>query len=352
MINTNEDTANSQYHLMDLFEDKNVPSVWMLSLDVTAQAANKKPTNIKRVERSGRVNSTKVIVTYNKTTQQEAYSPHVLKHKNHYNEYMPEISPLHNTNPTATVPVKKSQSFFSINLMSYLKPLIVSLVIFALFSGYLYYRRGFYDLYIMNKIFAGISAVLMGSVLLLGPVSRMFDRFDGLLKYRKQIGILAFYWALAHSVASYFFLEKSFPRAYFVIPQNKPFIFGLVGIVLLTILFIFSANFLKTWITPKRWWPLQYWGIRIAFVAVALHVFVMKYKGWIEWYKNGGSSTLQHPEIPGLGMLVGYFIAMVFIIRIAEALNATLGKIVTYISIPLLAWIYILTFIWGMQFLP
>ncbi len=88
--------------------------------------------------------------------------------------------------------------------------IVIGVLFFVGLSVYLYYRRGYYDVYIANKIFAGTSAILLGIVLLLGPLSRAYDRFDRWLKYRKEIGIIAFVLALTHSITSFFFLtEKS-----------------------------------------------------------------------------------------------------------------------------------------------
>lgn len=100
----------------------------------------------------------------------------------------------------------------------------------------------------------------------------------------------------------------------------------------------------------KRWWEFQYWSVRVAFVVIALHVFVMKFPGWIDWYKKGGDSKLVHPEWPGLGLFIGWYILFVFLIRIFEAIHPTLGKWASYIGITLLALIYVSTFVWGSQF--
>src|SRR3989344_6781103 len=88
----------------------------------------------------------------------------------------------------------------------YIMALAISAPIFAALSVYLFYRRGYYDLYIANKVFAGAAAVLLGIVLLIGPLSRWFSVFDRYVPYRKAIGIVAFFLALAHAVVSFWFL--------------------------------------------------------------------------------------------------------------------------------------------------
>ncbi|MFA5770816.1 MAG: hypothetical protein WC894_04970 [Patescibacteria group bacterium] len=53
-----------------------------------------------------------------------------------------------------------------------------ALISFIIFSLYLFNRRGFYDLYIINKVFAGVAIFQLGIMLLMGPLCRMFDAFD------------------------------------------------------------------------------------------------------------------------------------------------------------------------------
>ena len=76
-----------------------------------------------------------------------------------------------------------------------------------------------------------------------------------------------------------------------------------------------------TAIGRERWWQLQYWGMRITFVLVFLHVFIMKWGGWVKWYKVGGGKELVHPEWPGAGLLIGWFMAFVVLVRLAEFIS-------------------------------
>src|SRR3989338_4316580 len=225
--------------------------------------------------------------------------------------------------------------------------IVISALFFVGLSVYLYYRRGYYDLYIANKVFAGTSAILLGIVLLLGPLSRAYDRFDRWLKYRKEIGIVAFVLALAHSIASFFFLPDHFSRARFFTSGLWPFVFGLTALTIVCILWILSHKNAVKIFGGKLWWFLQSWGVRIAFIAVALHVGIMKFPGWVDWYQKGGSSRLVHPEWPGAGLLEGWFMAFVLLVRIAEIGKTKIVRFVIPCAFILLIVVYILTFWWG-----
>lgn len=236
------------------------------------------------------------------------------------------------------------------SMHKYVVVFLVSGIFFIIFSMYLYLRRGFYDLYIINKILAGVAATQLGAVLLLGSLARMFNRFDVLLQFRKHLGILSFITALLHSLISFFFLRDHFPLEKYIGHINIPFVFGLLAIIILTILFVISNDKVRRIISPQRWWKIQYIGVRVAFIAVILHVVLMKYQGWISWYQKGGSNELVHPEWPGLGMLIGFFVLYVLALKIAERISKSLGTYFIYLGTPALILMYMFTFIWGQMF--
>lgn len=117
------------------------------------------------------------------------------------------------------------------------------LVIFILFSFYLFFKKGQYNLYLANKAAAEAALALLGVVLLIGVLSRLYTRFDSLVMYRKELGIVCFFLALAHFLISFFFLPDRFDLFYF--QKNwLTFILGLAGLLLLTYLFVISFEFL------------------------------------------------------------------------------------------------------------
>lgn len=260
---------------------------------------------------------------------------------------MNEISPAAST---ANSPPRPGINWKS-EIQQYGTAVLAALIIFLALSVYLFNRRGYYDLFIANKVFAGVAAVLLGIVLLLGPLSRLFSFSDRYVQYRKELGIVAFLLALIHSVVSLFFLPSKFPLSKFLGTLNWALLFGLAAVLVLLVLFCISNTHAMIALGGKRWWRFQYWGVRSAFALVLLHIFVMKWKGWVRWYQVGGGSELVHPEWPGAGILVGWFLAFVVVFRIAEFLSPRLGRVVWYCSVIGFPLITIATFWWGRQFL-
>ena len=98
----------------------------------------------------------------------------------------------------------------------YLVAAVYGFISFILLSGYLFLRRGSFDLNIINQASADASLIILAVVLLIGPLSRLYDRFDSWIIYRKELGIIAFLLALAHGVISFFFLSDRFSSTYFM----------------------------------------------------------------------------------------------------------------------------------------
>ena len=224
--------------------------------------------------------------------------------------------------------------------------LISGFILSVLLSLYLFLRRGYYDLYIDNKVFAGVSLMLLGTTFLIGPFSRLYSRFDSWVMYRKEIGIIAFFFALLHSLISFFFLPNKFPLTYFE-KNILTFIFGLTAILVLIYLFILSFERVIKYLDRKRWWLVQNWGIRIAGLLVFLHVFIMKYPGWIKWYIQGGGSELARPYLPPASLVVSVFAFYVIVVRLSEFFGEKIARIIVMISFILLFFFLLITFLWG-----
>lgn len=229
-------------------------------------------------------------------------------------------------------------------LQKYTKVLLVSASLFIGFSIYISLRRGYYDLYIINKVLAGVAAIDFAIIILLGPLSRLFVFADKHLELRKEFGIVGMILALSHAVSSFFFLSNKFPLTFYFERQLIPFIFGLFAAAVLIGLFIISFEKIIIMTGRAKWWKMNYWGMRTLFVLVILHVFVMKWNGWIDWYMKGGTKELVHPEWPGGGLIVGWFVAFALLMRFAELLGPRIGKIMWYLTVVLLPIIYFLTF--------
>ena len=214
------------------------------------------------------------------------------------------------------------------SINKYIKATIIALIIFLFLSFYLFLRRGYFDLYIANKVFAGTSLIVLASVLLIGSLGRLYNFFDSWLIYRKHLGIISFILAFLHSITSLFFLPNRFTLNYFL-TNYFTFGLGLVALVILGYLFIISFEKFIDKMDPKKWWAYQVWGSRIAGILVFFHLVLMKYPGWLKWYQNGGSDELVRPFMPPASIIAAAFGFLVLLVRTSELINQKLVKFLT-----------------------
>ena len=214
------------------------------------------------------------------------------------------------------------------NMRDYFISFFISLALATVLSAYLLFRRGYFfdapptadTLYVANKVLAGTGAAILAFTFLIGPIVRSFPSCNSWLQFRKEIGIVGGFFALMHVIVSYFFLPLKFPQEKFNF-LNIPFDAGMLGSFLLIFLFILSFKSIIARMDGTKWWFLQRWGLRLVIAATVVHVFVMKWNGWVKWITNGpgkGTAELANPCLPGAGILVSLFITWVIIVRLYE----------------------------------
>lgn len=213
----------------------------------------------------------------------------------------------------------------------YFIALFIAVILFVLLGSYLYVRRGYmFDaplsagaLYVPNKVVAGTAVVMLSLTFLVGSVARYFDRFDAWLGYRKEIGIVGGFLALAHGIISYFFVPKKFSAESFWQGDSLfTTLAGLLAALILAALIVISLKVMIEKIGGSRWWFLQRWGIRLVVMFTLFHVIAMKWAGWERWYTRGVSQTpeLLNPWMTPASILVVLFMVWIVSIRIFETL--------------------------------
>lgn len=216
------------------------------------------------------------------------------------------------------------------SLRDYAIAILIATILLVLFGCYLFIRRGYlFDapstadmLYVPNKAIAGAAVAMLALTFLIGPIARYFDRFDHWLNYRKEIGIIGGLLAVAHVVITYNFLPLKFPHSKLDL-DSPEFAAGVIGVFLLAFLFIISFKKAVDLLGGNIWWFLQRWGLRLVILLTLIHVYIMKWNGWMKWIKQGGgapTAELANPQMAGLGILIMLFFTWVVIVRLYESI--------------------------------
>lgn len=180
----------------------------------------------------------------------------------------------------------------------------------------------------LNISLAAVTLFLIGIVLLLGPLSRMFSVFDWAFAYRKELGIMSFFTGLAHVYFVMFPLARNGPWGLYL---SRPFSAypGLEALIVLFVLFVLSNRYAER-VLGKTWWQIQYWGVRLTFLLIAVHMFVLKYKSILGWFVPGDvPSTDGVVHSPPLIIWETQFVLLVFLVRLSELFGRRLGRFIT-----------------------
>ncbi len=219
---------------------------------------------------------------------------------------------------------RAAPSASSESVRQYTVATIVTAATVWLVYRYAVVRYGVEGLSSFNKSLATSTLFLLGIVLLLGPLSRLFAIFDHFLKYRKELGIMTFFTGAAHVYLSMFPLARRGPFGFY---QSQPIsaYAGLTGLIIMVFLLFLSNAAIERAIGTRLWWKLQYWGARLAFVAIAFHMIVLKYSGWSPWFADKSS-------LPPLALLATVFAVFVLVVRLSELFGSRAARVITQLS--------------------
>lgn len=193
----------------------------------------------------------------------------------------------------------------------------ISLFIFVVFSFYLYIRRGYYNLYIINKVLGSSAAILAGFTLIVGPLSKRIKVFTSFLPIKRHLGLIALYFAIAHIVASLVQLER-FPFPDWYLEEWIPVTFGIATVAIWVYMKYLSSNDVIKKLGIEVWKKRLSIGGKIAFISIFFHLVVMKYQGWIRWFQGEVRQTpqLAHPSYPPASLFVFFILSGIIMYRI------------------------------------
>ncbi len=181
----------------------------------------------------------------------------------------------------------------------------------------------------VNISLAATTLFLLGIVLLLGPLSRLFTVFDWALKFRKELGIVSFFTALLHVYMVMFPLARNGPWGLYV---SRPWSAypGLEALIILFVLLLLSWNFTMHVLGTKLWWQIQYWGARIAFMLIAVHMVVLKYKTIVSWVIPGqAEAAIAGVHFPPLIIWETQFVLFILVVRLSELFGKDAARRIT-----------------------
>lgn len=202
------------------------------------------------------------------------------------------------------------------SITRWLRAIVISLIVVLILSVYLYLRRGYYNLYIINKVFGSTAVVLTSITLLIGPL-RSISFIAYLMTIRRHLGLSAFVFAILHVIFS---LAQTERFTWFSWYGNEwiPVSFGVLALgVWVYMTFISRSSKIKEMGTEVWKKQLSFSG-NLAFLAIFLHLTSMKYIGWIRWWNGEVKQTaeLANPQYPPASLFIFALMLIVIVYRV------------------------------------
>lgn len=200
----------------------------------------------------------------------------------------------------------------------WLNTILFSSIIFLLLALYLTIRRGYFDLYIANKVLASASVILIGLSLALSGLCYFWNILDSKIIYRKYLGIIGFLLGLFHGTLSLFFLSDHFgsPSEFLSIERLPTFVPALVALIIFLGMTLISNSHAVHELGGVQWRKMLRWGGYSGFILILFHVLPMKYKGWLTWLV-----TKEPSPMPPLSFFIVLFALFVLLLRVILGLH-------------------------------
>lgn len=161
--------------------------------------------------------------------------------------------------------------------------IIFSTTTLPLFS--LYYFLTTYEstnsVEIILKGFTNTGYLLIGFSLLIGSLAKFWNRFDKYLHYRKQLGIIGFFYILIHGFVGT--LIYVFPNPTILWDHFWVIFYGIIGLYLFFVCYAISEIVVIRLLGPKIWRRVIRYTSYTAFILGTIHLYLAKYSIWQDY---------------------------------------------------------------------
>ncbi len=178
------------------------------------------------------------------------------------------------------------------NTWLWIRSILFTLAMYGLLFAYVVAYQKRITLATFSESFAFTGGILIGLSFALSGLTYFFNIWDSKLRYRKQLGLLGYYFALAHSLT----LLWRFPRYIQEIPQaylNPEALLGLTAMAIWTFMAIISANWAMR-VLGRNWRRALRLGY-IAYGLLVIRAYLILGDTWREWLSD--PVTLPHPRL-------------------------------------------------------
>lgn len=184
---------------------------------------------------------------------------------------------------------------------------IFGCLVFLAGLGYMYLYRGTIDAAVLSENLALTGGILIGLSFALSGITFFYNFLDSKLKYRKHIGLLGYYFAVAYTVT----LIVRFPDRYWYQFPTSLFrvdvVLGITAMAILSFMAIISQNWAALRL-GKYWRPLLRLGY-LAYALLIVRALILEGPRWSLWAES-------FKTVPPPRLLLTIYALLVIILRV------------------------------------
>jgi DMSO/TMAO reductase YedYZ heme-binding membrane subunit len=191
--------------------------------------------------------------------------------------------------------------------LMWLKTDMFGCLVFLVGLGYMYLYRGTIDVAVLSENLALTGGILIGLSFALSGITFFYNFLDSKLKYRKYIGLLGYYFAVAYTIT----LIVRFPDLYWnqlpVSVLTWEALLGITAMAILSFMAIISQNWAALRL-GKHWRPLLRLGY-LAYAVLILRAIIIEAPGWSLWAES-------FKTVPPPRLLLTIYALLVILLRV------------------------------------
>ena len=152
-------------------------------------------------------------------------------------------------------------------------------IIFLLILGLIFYLDDHFSFLTISKALAGTSALMLAASFSLSGFCYYWDFLDTKIAYRKYLGIVAYYLALAYSFSLVVLDPGKYLYGFFDNIFSADIMLGGIAMLILTFMTVISTDKMMLRMGPKKWRYALRLGY-LAWVLLAIRAWFLEQEIW------------------------------------------------------------------------
>jgi DMSO/TMAO reductase YedYZ heme-binding membrane subunit len=162
---------------------------------------------------------------------------------------------------------------------------LLGFCLYAIALLYVYGADHTFSAMSLSKALAATGGLLIGFSFALSGFAYYFNFLDTKVAYRKYLGLVGFWFALAYTLSLFFVDPDKYFFGLFHNLLTADVLLGLGAMLILTFMALISRTRAMQWLGPPRWRKLLRLGY-LAYAMLVVRAVVVEWDVWTAWAEN------------------------------------------------------------------